>query len=129
MYNMAALSARRGNRETARERLRRAGEIREVVMGGRSVELAEVNAALALWSVVVVVGKDDKTASSLCLSKREARAHARAALAVFEELAAAAAAAAAEGEKEASNNSDAVVARARHAAERVAQLKRFLRES
>ena len=148
LFNHAALAARRGQRGAAREGLQRAAAIREYALGARSAELAEVNAALALWSVPVssassaaVRGNKGETpsaspsfsssscssyssssspsscsssSSSLCLSRREARAHARAALSVFEELA--------QGEA-----SDAV--RARHAAARVAQLKGFLEKN
>lgn len=118
LFNRAALACRRGLRAVAREELQRAAAVREIALGERSAELAEVHAALALWSVVG--GGREKSAksslsssSSLCLSKREARAHARAALAVFLELI--------EGE----NNS---AVRGRHA-ERVAQLRAFLGES
>ena len=119
LFNQAALAARRGLRGEARERLQRAASVREFALGARSAELAELNAALALWLVAAASGEEGGASpplaspppTSLCLSRREARAHARAALAVFEELAR-------RGEA-----GDAV--RARHAA-RVAQLKGFL---
>ena len=122
LFNQAALAARRGLRGEARERLQRAAAVREFALGARSAELAELNAALALWLVAAASGEEGGASpplaspppTSLCLSRREARAHARAALAVFEELAR-------RGEA-----GDAV--RARHAA-RVAQLKGFLGES
>ena len=122
LFNQAALAARQGKREAAREGLQRAAAIREFALGERSAELAEVHAALALWSVDDAKGKgktslpssssSSSSSISLCRSRREARAHARAALSVFEELAA--------------QGQPSEAARARHAAARVAQLQGFL---
>ena len=50
LFNQAALAARRGMRGEARERLQRAAAVREFALGARSAELAELNAALALFA-------------------------------------------------------------------------------